>query len=523
MTIPVQEFEAQAVAEQLGAGGVDNLVTNAERICTYQQQHIALVNQSELCGLRVEHHALLEEEQRLVELLRSAPLSGDLRRLRIRMVACSSVAVVLAVAGFAFTQLTLAPFRLGLVTWLISVGVAVLAPFLIDRVLSWNEVLVKVLTAVAAIGAIASGMLLAEIRGSLFVQQMQQNEAQAVVIDDATPEPAPENNFYQSSTATLTMAMLLLAFSMEIGAGIALHEAARSWPDTSEDWKARRNELAAIQLRLSQIARLAIMLRNEPEIFATRFWRDFYRSLLSNAARSAMTKLLLLVLAVSPLVVRQAHAEDRLNMVVAIDLTQSVATTGTDGKSEFQKNIDGVTRLLSQIPAGSRVTVIGITDHSFAQPYILLSAHVPSDAGYFGERLNAAQIQLVKAWKQRTARLDPRFPRTDILGALQLVSQMFAQQPDAGRKRLVIFSDMRQNTPELNLESTKIVPSFSSVRNRCGEIPSLHNIQVHVLGADGAGKSSAYWQSLQLFWKEYVRHAGAVLQAYSLLRSLPQD
>ncbi len=37
------------------------------------------------------------------------------------------------------------------------------------------------------------------------------------------------------------------------------------------------------------------MRRNEPDIFATRFWRDFYRSMLSNAARSAMTKRLSLV------------------------------------------------------------------------------------------------------------------------------------------------------------------------------------------------------------------------------------
>jgi hypothetical protein len=34
------------------------------------------------------------------------------------------------------------------------------------------------------------------------------------------------------------------------------------------------------------------------------------------------------------------------------------------------------------------VTVIGITDHSFGKPDILLSARIPDDAGYFGERLD---------------------------------------------------------------------------------------------------------------------------------------
>jgi hypothetical protein len=58
----------------------------------------------------------------------------------------------------------------------------------------------------------------------------------------------------------------------------------------------------------------------------------------------------------------------RLNLVIAVDLTQSVSVTNPDAKSEFQKNIDGVARVLAQIPADAGVTVIGITDRSFAQP-----------------------------------------------------------------------------------------------------------------------------------------------------------
>ena len=114
----------------------------------------------------------------------------------------------------------------------------------------------------------------------------------------------------------------------------------------------------------------------------------------------------------------QVHAADRLNLVVAIDLTRSVATAGPDGKSEYQKNVEGVGRLLAKSPAGSRISVIGITDHSFVQPYILLSARIPDDPGYFGERLNAARSQLVQAWKRRAAHLEPDFRETDILGAL---------------------------------------------------------------------------------------------------------
>jgi hypothetical protein len=67
-------------------------------------------------------------------------------------------------------------------------------------------------------------------------------------------------------------------------------------PDNSEDWTSLRGELLGIRQRMCEIACEATMLRNEPEIFVYRFWRDFYHALLSNAARSTMMKLLVLPL-----------------------------------------------------------------------------------------------------------------------------------------------------------------------------------------------------------------------------------
>jgi hypothetical protein len=412
---------------------------------------------------------------------------------------------------------------LGWYSWLYSCGIAVVTPFLVEKLLDDRkmEQVFKVLTAIAAAAGLASLMLFAAIRGNLLAQEIHQDAEPVVVMDDSQPQAPSQNNFYDSTVILLRAALLLMAFTMEVGAGLALHQAWRSVPDSSEDWKALRNELAEITQGIIEIGRQVTMLRNEPAIFESRFWRDFYRAMLSNAVRSAMTKLLI-ILGVFGFAVSHAHAEDHLNMVVAIDLTRSVSVCGPDGKDEFQKNIDGVTWLLSQIPAGSRITVIGITDHSFAQPYILLSASVPDDAGYFGERLAAAQNQLMHSWKQRSRHLKATFHQTDILGALQLANEIFDQQPDADRRTLVIFSDMRQSTADLDLEAPKIVPPFAAAATRCGAIPRLRNVQSYVLGADGAGRSSAYWQSLQAFWKVYFQNAGAVLKSYSVLRKMPQ-
>ena len=78
---------------------------------------------------------------------------------------------------------------------------------------------------------------------------------------------------------------------MELGAGLALRDAWRSVPDNSEDWGGLRGELIGVRQRMCKIDSEATRLRNEPEIFVKRFWRDFYHALLSNAARRAMTKL----------------------------------------------------------------------------------------------------------------------------------------------------------------------------------------------------------------------------------------
>jgi hypothetical protein len=109
-----------------------------------------------------------------------------------------------------------------------------------------------------------------------------------------------------------------------------------------------------------------------------------------------------------------------------------------------------------------------------------------------------------------------------ILGALRLADELFDQQPDADRRTLIIFSDMRQSTPDLDLEAPNVLPPFATVTTRCGAIPRLRNVQIYVLGADGAGRSSAYWQSLRGFWKDYFQNTGAALKSYSVLREMPQ-
>jgi hypothetical protein len=104
-------------------------------------------------------------------------------------------------------------------------------------------------------------------------------------------------------------------------------------------------------------------------------------------------------------------------------------------------------RLLAQVPAGTHLTVLGITDNSFAQPYILLSAEVAADEGYFHEKLASARQQLVRNWQYRTEHLQAGFSHTDILGALMLAEQLFRQRETDGEMYWLYFLTCDKTPP----------------------------------------------------------------------------
>jgi hypothetical protein len=114
------------------------------------------------------------------------------------------------------------------------------------------------------------------------------------------------------------------------------------------------------------------------------------------------------------------------------------------------------------------------------------------------------------------------FSCTDILGALSLASQIFSQLSSAeDRRTLVLFSDMRNHTCDLDMELPPAVSTSNCIRKTFGVDPTdLPHVQVYALGVDGSGRSTAYWQSLEKFWNDYFRKSGATLGGFSALREL---
>lgn len=514
------------VGRQLGYDGVERVVDHVERYCECERNRIELSNQARITSLRAEIALDFEREHDLKKAIEQAPPPGDIRTRRRKALYYWIVTAILTLAAFFFSLLAFEPYRLGWKSYLYCLGIAIVTPFSVEKFLecSNKEKLIKTLATVAFVAALASLVLLALVRGDVLAQQVNDIAPTVTFNDDSTvPADQPHNSFYEETLVLLRSVMALLAIAMELGAGLALYDARRLGKESGVD----PEELYAAleQIHQEMIARVheITVLQNEAAVFEQRFWRDFYGAMLSHTTRKALSKLLVGVAAILLAFHGSAFARGRLNLIVLVDLTQSVAVQGHDGKTDSQKNLDAVARLLNQVPGGSHVSIVGITDNSFAQPYILLSADVGSDEGYFREKLANSHQQLVSAWKKRVANLQLQFRRTDVLGALLLSSQMFQQSGKGSENLLVIFSDMRQDTDELNLEKkTEFKPnSIVAKLEQKGMVACLQTIRVAVVGADNAGKDIAYWNNLRGFWMGYFKKSGAEIEAYSVLRVDP--
>jgi hypothetical protein len=518
------EQEILNVGSQLGNEAAEHIAQRADEYCECERQRIELSNEAQINALHLEGTRLTKRERQIEERIRYAAHPGDIQSKKRKAYFYWFTGLLLTVAAFFFSLIAFGPFRLRWYGVIYCLGIAIVTPFAIEVFLdAWkSEKLVKGVVTVVFLAAIAGGGLLAAIRGDLLAQQVHES-APAVVIDgDSTVSPQPQTSFYDSTRGSLRMLMLLLALAIDLGAGVAIHRALLLGATSDKDAEKLAKELVDIQARLAAIVFEITALTNAPAIFVARFWRDYYRSMLAQSVRKAATKFIGLSICLLLLGGGRASGQERLNLVVAFDLSASEAVKGHDGESQFSKNIQGVTRLLASVPAGSKVTIIGITENSFAEPYILLSANVSSDEGYFGERLTAARRRIVMVWQERAAQLEPRSKHTDILGALLVGSEILHKEPRA-KNIILIYSDMRHSTRALNLETPLLLQEDASMRalDQQGLIANLTGVSVYVLGADADREPVSQWKALNQFWTVYFQKTGANLRAYSLLCDPP--
>ena len=199
----------------------------------------------------------------------------------------------------------------------------------------------------------------------------------------------------------------------------------------------------------------------------------------------------------------------RAETIVFLDMSLSMESNDYAGlQTEFQKNVAGIeTFIRGDLVPGDKVKVLGITENSFSNPYLLLEGQVSANKGAFGEVVARDKLRLVQTWKKLS--LKPVAKMTDVFGALNLGSNLFS--PQDRNKKLILFSDMRHYTREIDLESPKTIDIEAGMKQVAGNgfTAPLAGVKVWCLGVHSAGKTPDYWRSLKAFWTEYFRQSKA--------------
>lgn len=207
--------------------------------------------------------------------------------------------------------------------------------------------------------------------------------------------------------------------------------------------------------------------------------------------------------------------------VTFLDMSISSKVRDYTGRvTEFQKNVDGIEKLLDRMPPGEQYRIYGITGKTFSSPYTMLEGKITKEKGAFGELLAQSRLDAVTRW--RKLNLKPFAGSTDIFGAIHLASVLLSDSRSK-QKCLVLFSDMRQSTKAFDFEpfSELNVETLLGQAKQKKMIPSLDGVKVWCLGVHASGKTPAYWYSIKRFWEDYFRLANvSKLCAFTMEREL---
>ena len=474
-----------------------------------QQQEAHTKEGRESTQLWIDSYERRRSEVSAEKQAKGNPSSTDIKENLLKAILMMGFVSISLVGEYIFMAWTLQPFdlppwQLGLLalalTLLLMEGVNFfLTAFRIKFPKADNYLFLLVgLTGLYLIFSLISDA--AFIRGNLY-----RYEAMAKASNSLEGIVSGAEAFIGGNSHIFARLMVALTTAITIIGGVSYHEARnrlfKFWGLWRLDREARKVERKLISLR-----RKMLSLDNALADFTTEldigyamekarqarmkqmpnfFWRVAGMFKLVNGAGRG--KVFSIILALGALVgVFFLAGVARGETVVFLDLSKSAGMAAYSGKeTEFQKDLKGIKGFFQNgLKPGERIKLIGIHARSYMDPYIILEAELSSKKGSLGEILAREKLWLLK--KLGELDLKPTSDSTDVFGAMHLASALFSSSKD---KKLLIFSDLRHNSRDLDIETPNIIqvdPLLKKVRDR-GLIASLDGASVWCLGVHPIG------------------------------------
>lgn len=194
-------------------------------------------------------------------------------------------------------------------------------------------------------------------------------------------------------------------------------------------------------------------------------------------------------------------------LVVLFDTSGSTTVARTRYLQDFES------ALSSYRERKNRIIILGdvITDNTLATAEYRINATVEENKGWFGSPLKR-DTERKKALDQARNALKLNHPKSDIMTGFQLAEKVFAGHKKAKDKRLIIFSDMVEQSDRYDFSGESLdekrINQIVAKERADHRLSDLRGVKVWCVGVGAAqkgGLSSKKIQHIQDFWMAYLR------------------
>lgn len=214
-----------------------------------------------------------------------------------------------------------------------------------------------------------------------------------------------------------------------------------------------------------------------------------------------------------------ALAEDKCSQQAAHTAMTYVLIDRSDKIADLDGFNKSFTALSSGFQAGERV-VVGLSTDKVADTKVLIDFVKPEESVWTSTlKIRALQRQFAACLDQSAKDAvseQPKFEKSALAETLSFVSRIL-QQDSSASKRLMVYSDMIQNSSALSLYSLHDkdfnTPALLKRLEQEKLVPSLPNVAVYVAGA-GARSTEKRGRLLEEFWRAYFEKAGASVKFF---------
>jgi len=216
------------------------------------------------------------------------------------------------------------------------------------------------------------------------------------------------------------------------------------------------------------------------------------------------------VLFAFPIITGACEPSTPKTVMVLADVSRTVPAADVE---IYAKSFSAIIRELSP---GDRLVFGRISGQSVRDFTLDYDETLPNTGVYVND-VEARDSLLALAESAFTAILQNRnSPESDILSALVIAGEVFSRNARGTEAWLVIMSDMRQESPTLNVNLQGMDSAFTSGflrrEREAGRMPDLSNVRVRVVGAGASDRATDSYVALREFWLAYLAAAGAQMK-----------